>query len=86
MRDLHLASVEAPARRMLYRDPASGMDDVQMFTWDAAMGGRLVFSDIHFAGNPQVGSMPYPQECAASPAPQDRAVMFELFDTPTCVP
>lgn len=78
-------SVASIARRLLYLDPATGMDDVQMFSWDAAKGGRMVFADVHLADGPQVTLPPYPEECAAAPPAQEKAIMFELFDTPTCL-
>ena len=86
---LHQSCQSADAtmtRRLLYTDPASGINDVEMFTWDAAMGGRLVFSDVHLTGAAQLGGKPYPMECSASPPVQEKAIMFELFDTPTCLP
>jgi hypothetical protein len=72
-------------QRVLTLDPASGTD-VEMFTWDAAMGGRLVFSDVHRAiVRPASGvfTSPYPTECT-DPAPQDLAILFEMFDAPGC--
>jgi hypothetical protein len=80
-------SVTSIARRLLYLDPATGMNDVQMFTWDAAKGGgRMVFADLHLADSDQVGTPPYPAECVTPPPAQEKAIMFELFDTPTCLP
>jgi hypothetical protein len=70
-------------------DPTTGMTGIQMFTWDAAMGGRLVASDIHRTGPPPPPApspslATYPAECV-TPTGQEKAILFELFDTPTCV-
>jgi hypothetical protein len=71
--------------RRLYLDPQlnAGSADIQSFTWEAAQGGRVTFNDVHVsAGN---GSAVYPAECTA-PYPQEKAIMFQLFETPTCMP
>jgi hypothetical protein len=75
-------------QRVLTLDPASGTD-VERFTWDAMMGGRLVFSDVHRAVTTPTGArpgnftQPYPTECTAL-APQDLAILFERFGAPGC--
>jgi hypothetical protein len=74
----------AQVTRRLYTDPAlnggSGAD-VQSFTWDATSSGRVTFNDIHVNGGG--GSAVYPAECTA-PYPQEKAMLFQLFETPTC--
>ena len=72
--------------RRLYLDPAlnAGLADEQSFTYDTSGGGRVTFNDIHASGN-VVGSAAYPAECGA-PYPQERALAFQLFETPTCTP
>ena len=79
----------AIAHTVMHLDPAAGMPGVQMFTWDAAMGGRAVFSDIHRTGPPPPPAPPpssqtYPAECTIPPG-QEKAILFELFDAPACV-
>jgi hypothetical protein len=72
-------------QRVLTLDPASG-NDVEMFTSDAMRGGRLVFSDVHRAVIRPITNTftaPYPTECTALAA-QDLAIIFELFDAPSC--
>ncbi|HEX3762144.1 MAG TPA: hypothetical protein VHW23_25760, partial [Kofleriaceae bacterium] len=44
--------------------------DVEMFTWSGAMGGRLVFSDLHRRPDGGANLVPYPGECTA-PLAQD---------------
>jgi hypothetical protein len=79
-------SVDASiAHRLLFLDAAHA-NDVQIFTWDAAMGGRLVFSDVHLTGGIKINPLPYPTGCAAASLPQAKAIMFQLFDAPTCLP
>lgn len=76
----------AITQTVLTLEPSAGMD-VEMFTWDAAMGGRLVYSDVHRPiGPPTGGSLlaPYPTECTPL-TPQDAAIEFELFDAPACM-
>jgi hypothetical protein len=69
----------------MYLDPAlnAGLSGVQSFTWDAAGGGRVTFDDVHVSGsaNPAAG---FPGECG-TPFPQEKALIFQLFETPTCV-
>jgi hypothetical protein len=74
------------ATRRLYLDPAlgSGSSDIQSFTWEAAMGGRVTFNDIHVSGN-AIGSASYPTECL-TPYPQESVIMFQMLETPTCAP
>jgi hypothetical protein len=76
----------ALTRQVLILDPASGIDGVQMFTWDSAMGGRVVFSDVHLSGS-LVGGQgdTYPDDCPVAVSAQETAMMLEMFDTPTCV-
>jgi hypothetical protein len=78
-------AVPTVAQTLLTLEPTSGTD-VEMFTWDGAMGGRLVYSDVHRPiGPPTGGSLiaPYPTECTAL-TPQDHAILFELFEPPAC--
>jgi len=72
--------------RRLYLDPSlnGGLSDEQSFTYDNAGGGRVTFNDIHASGN-ATGSAVYPAECGV-PYPQERALIFQLFETPTCTP
>ncbi|HEX3764627.1 MAG TPA: hypothetical protein VHW23_38295, partial [Kofleriaceae bacterium] len=81
------AADPAITQRLLTLNPSSGID-VEMFTWDAALGGRLVFSDLHRTVSLPTGGdfldAVYPTDCTAL-APQDAAIQFELFDAPACM-
>ena len=79
-------AADPAARRILSVDPATaGFAGVQMFAWDAAMGGRMVFSDVHLSGTNLTGPMTYPDECVSPPPEQEKVILFQMFDTPTCV-
>jgi hypothetical protein len=67
----------------MHLDPAlnAGTAGVQSFTWDAANGGRVTFDDMH-EGATVTAPPSYPSECVA-PLPQETAMMFQLFETPT---
>jgi hypothetical protein len=69
---------------IMHLDPAGGLTGVQMFTWDAAMGGRMVYSDVHLSGTTG-GAVAYPGECMSMPPAQEKAILFEMFDMPTCL-
>ncbi|HWO20710.1 MAG TPA: carboxypeptidase-like regulatory domain-containing protein [Kofleriaceae bacterium] len=47
--------------------------------------GKVVFSDMHVSGNPNINS-PYPSACALTPlTPQEKALAFMFFDIASCV-
>jgi hypothetical protein len=78
-------SVGSSAQRRLYLEPAlnNGHGGVQSFTWDGIGGGRVTFDDVHVSADGASNGQPYPLECG-TPAAQEIAIMFQLFETPTC--
>ena len=71
---------------LLSSSASSGLSGVQMFSWSPSGGGRLVFSDVHFE-HPIGFVRTFPEECTGAPlTAQGKAIAFQLFDQPTCVP
>jgi hypothetical protein len=75
-------SVDASqVRRSLYMtNPTSS---VQSFTWSASGGGRVIYDAFH--RNPTITStntLPYPNQCSATDAPEEMLIFFQLFDQP----
>lgn len=78
----------ALAERLIYLDPAvsGGLSGVQLLSWSTPAGGRLWFSDIHFK-QPTGSATAFPTECFDIPlSPQGRAIAYQMFDQPTCMP
>jgi hypothetical protein len=75
-------------QRHMFLEPSvsSGLSGVQMFSWSPSGGGRLVYSDVHFE-HPIDFARTFPGECTGAPlTAQGKAIAFQLFDQPTCVP
>lgn len=79
------AADPAVTHHILHLDPGGGVTGIQMFTWDAPAGGRLVFSDVHLSGQLGLQAPNYPAECVAPPPAQEKLILFQMFDTPTRV-
>lgn len=75
--------------RRMFLDPArnGGLMGVQNFTFDASNGGRVTFGDIHVSGVGGSATSSFPASCpATTPNANELALMFEMFETPTCDP
>ena len=48
--------------------------------------GRVVFSDFHLTAGAKIAGLPFPASCRAGPlTPQEKALVFMLFDLSACV-
>jgi hypothetical protein len=84
-------SVEPLAQQHIRLDPSvsSGLSAIELLSWQTPAGGRLYFSDIHLEDilTPPSPPPPFPFECSMTPLnPPQKAIMFQLFDQPTCLP
>ena len=83
----------AVAERWIYL-PHSGVDWDHYFAFNTPVGaqeedecGRVVFSDLHVAaGNVSSLQHPFPTGCTDAPlTPQEKALVFMLFDLSACI-
>jgi hypothetical protein len=84
-------SIEPIAQQHILLDPSvsSGLSAIELLSWQTPSGGRLYFSDIHLEDIVTQPSppRPFPIECQMMPLnPPQKAIMFQLFDQPTCLP
>jgi hypothetical protein len=77
------------ATRRLFLDPAlnANTSGVQSFTWENSGGGRVTFDDVHVSGTGGNPGQAFPSECIVGAlTAQQKALLFQLFETPTCDP